>query len=171
MNESDFTQILQYISQDHNSDDLLQKLQSVKEQNKIFSDVYTIDADGNTLQFVELVQEGGGTLGISLVGFCFVLEYCGIRFLKLAGTSAGAINTLFMAALGKNKECCSTPELFQIVRNMNMFSFVDGHWIAKRAIRSLISKDGWLKSTIFAFVVLVLFLMIFYGQMVDLQHS
>ena len=61
MNESDFTQILQYISQDHNSDDLLQKLQSVKEQNKIFSDVYTIDADGNTLQFVELVQEGGGT--------------------------------------------------------------------------------------------------------------
>ena len=162
MNESDFKQILQYISQDHNSDDLLQKLQSVKEQNKIFSDVYTIDADGNTLQFVELVQEGGGTLGISLVGFCFVLEYCGIRFLKLAGTSAGAINTLFMAALGKNKECCSTPELFQIVRNMDMFSFVDGHWIAKRAIRSLISKDGWLKSTIFAFVVLVLFLMIFY---------
>ena len=61
MNESDFKQILQYISQDHNSDDLLQKLQSVKEQNKIFSDVYTIDADGNTLQFVELVQEGGGT--------------------------------------------------------------------------------------------------------------
>ena len=54
------------------------------------------------------------------VGFCFVLEYCGIRFLKLAGTSAGAINTLFMAALGKNKECCSTPELFQIVRNMDM---------------------------------------------------
>ena len=158
----EFSEIFQYLSADKSGPDLINKLENVKSKNKIFSDVYTIDQDGNKLQFVELVQEGGGTLGISLVGFSFVLEFVGIRFLRLAGTSAGAINTLFMAALGKNKECTSTPELFQIVRNMNMFSFVDGHWIAKRAVKSLISKDGWLKSTIFAFAVLVLFLMIFY---------
>ncbi|WP_234110340.1 MULTISPECIES: patatin-like phospholipase family protein [Chryseobacterium] len=162
MNIYDFSEILYYIGEDDEGKELISKLNGVKAQNKAFSDVYTQAEDDSRFQFAELVQEGGGTLGISLVGFCFVLEFLGIRFLRLAGTSAGAINTLFMAALGKNKEYPATPELFQIVKNMDMFSFVDGHWIAKRAVRSIISKDGWLQKTIIIFVVVVLFLMIFF---------
>jgi len=51
----------------------------------IFSDV--IDEEGH--QYVDLVQEGGGMLGIALVGYTYVLEQMGIRFVSLAGTSAG----------------------------------------------------------------------------------
>ncbi|KMQ71618.1 patatin-like phospholipase family protein [Chryseobacterium koreense] len=162
MNIYDFSEILYYIGEDDEGKELVSKLNALKAQNKTYSDVYTKDKDDSRFQFAELVQEGGGTLGISLVGFCFVLEFLGIRFLRLAGTSAGAINTLFMAALGKNKECPATPELFQIVKNMDMFSFVDGHRIARRAVKSIISKDGWLQTTVFIFVALVLFLMVLF---------
>lgn len=63
---------------------------------KKFSDI--IDLNNN--QYVDLVQEGGGVLGIALVGYVYVLEQMGIRFLSLAGTSAGSINTMLMAAAG-----------------------------------------------------------------------
>ena len=53
------------------------------------------DANGN--QYVDLVQEGGGVLGVALVGYTYILEKAGIRFMSLAGTSAGAINTMMMA--------------------------------------------------------------------------
>jgi NTE family protein len=46
----------------------------------IVSDV--LDAHGN--QFVDLVQKGGGVLGIALVGYTYILEQMGIRFLRLS---------------------------------------------------------------------------------------
>lgn len=64
--------------------------------NKIYSDV--IDEEGN--QYVDLVQEGGGVLGVALLGYTYVLEEMGIRFFSLAGTSAEAINTLLLASAG-----------------------------------------------------------------------
>ena len=54
-------------------------------------------------QYVDLVQEGGGVLGVALVGYTYVLEKMGIRFFSLAGTSAGSINAMLMACTG-NKE-------------------------------------------------------------------
>ena len=39
---------------------------------------------------MNLVQKGGGVLGVALVGYVYILEQAGIRFLKMAGTSAGA---------------------------------------------------------------------------------
>ena len=66
----------------------------------IVSDV--LDGDGN--QYVNLVQKGGGVLGVALVGYTYVLEKMGIRFLRLAGTSAGAINTALMTVIGKKKK-------------------------------------------------------------------
>jgi NTE family protein len=75
-----------------------------KLENKRFSDAISKNDDGKILQWVNFVQEGGGTLGISLVGYVFVLEYLGIRFLRLAGTSAGAINTLFLASMGEKDD-------------------------------------------------------------------
>ncbi|MEO5593452.1 MAG: patatin-like phospholipase family protein [Chitinophagaceae bacterium] len=49
-------------------------------------------------QCVDLVQEGGGVHGIALAGYTYVLEKMGITFSKMAGTSAGAINTMLLGA-------------------------------------------------------------------------
>jgi NTE family protein len=98
-----------------------------KLSNKRFSDVISKDEKGRILQWVNFVQEGGGTLGISLVGYAFVLEYVGIRFLRIAGTSAGAINTLFLAAMG-NKGQPKSAELYDMMMDEKRFdlrSFVD----------------------------------------------
>ncbi len=67
--------------------------------SKEFSDL--LDHEGN--QYIEFVQEGGGVWGSALVGYLYGLEIFGIRFLKVAGTSAGAINTMLIAAC-KTKE-------------------------------------------------------------------
>ncbi|MBW8362059.1 MAG: patatin-like phospholipase family protein [Kaistella sp.] len=159
MNDLQFEEIIRYISgkeikKDTNTDPILKRLRLLKQEDKIFSDVFT-EENGEKLQYIQLVQEGGGTLGISLVGFCFVMEYVGIRFTKLAGTSAGAINTLLMAALGKSKTEAVTPELFRIIRNMDLFSFVDGNPLAKRIIKSIISKDGWFKVALMGYALLL----------------
>ena len=45
------------------------------------------DRHGN--QYVDLVMEGGGVLGVALAGYSYVLESAGLRFLGLGGTSAG----------------------------------------------------------------------------------
>lgn len=105
---------------------LAQRLEKL--ENKRFSDTISKDESGKILQWVNFVQEGGGTLGISLVGYVFVLEYLGIRFLRLAGTSAGAINTLFLASMGE-KDDPKSAELFDMMmyddERFNMRSFVD----------------------------------------------
>ncbi len=49
----------------------------------LVSDV--LDCDGH--QYVNLVQKGGGLLGVALVGFTNILEQMNIRFIRLAGTS------------------------------------------------------------------------------------
>ena len=82
-----------------NNTDLLEIVKKAKNasKNKEFSDI--IDAQGN--QYVDLVMEGGGMLGIALVGYTYVLEQVGIRFLGIGGTSAGSINALLVAALAE----------------------------------------------------------------------
>ncbi|MGZ8540891.1 MAG: patatin-like phospholipase family protein, partial [Chitinophagaceae bacterium] len=70
-----------------------------KDKSLVVSDV--TDASGH--QYVDLVQEGGGVLGVALVGYTYVLEKMGIRFFSLAGTSAGSINAMLTASTG-NKE-------------------------------------------------------------------
>ena len=65
---------------------LLAGMKKDKVNEKQFSDL--TDSSGN--QYVELVQEGGGVLGVALIGYTYVLEQMGIRFFSLAGTSAGS---------------------------------------------------------------------------------
>ena len=89
---------------------------------KIYSDI--TDQDGN--QYVDLVQEGGGVLGIALTGYAWILERCGIRFFSLAGTSAGAINTLLMASLAPVGEPVS-GKIAGIFGKTDLSVFVDGH--------------------------------------------
>src|SRR5690606_859118 len=105
-------------------------------KGKRFSDVE--DANGN--QYVDLVQEGGGVLGIGLVGYTYVLENAGIRFFSLAGTSAGAINTMMLAALGQIHDAKS-EFILQILGKKNLFDLVDGESSIKRLIQKFIRKE------------------------------
>ncbi len=124
-------------------------------ENLIVSD--TLDATDN--QYVHLVQEGGGVLGVALVGYTYILEQCGIRFFRLAGTSAGAINTMMIAVIGKKEEAKSEKVLSYIC-NKNLFDFVDGHPFAKKMIGNLITSKGYfsrLGRRIKAFLKAILF--------------
>lgn len=106
-----------------------------------------IDDEGN--QYVNLVQQGGGVLGIALLGYTYVLERMGIRFLKLAGTSAGAINTMLLAVVRpKNTEILKTPIILSYLSKKDLFDFVDGTPIARWITRNIIVyKDYILRTT------------------------
>lgn len=103
-------------------------------EGKMFSDI--VDDDGH--QYVDLVMEGGGVLGIALVGFTYVLEQAGIRFMQIGGASAGAINALTLAALGRPADAKSEKILKELA-DVDMYSFVDGDGDAKDLI------EAWLK--------------------------
>jgi NTE family protein len=118
---------------------ILARVEALKKSGKNFSDI--TDAEGH--QYVDLVQEGGGMLGIALVGYTYVLEQANIRFFSLAGTSAGAINTLLMASLGKLPDSKSARTLDLLV-NKNMFDFVDGEPGIKKLLQGFIEgKPKW----------------------------
>ncbi|TXK74411.1 patatin-like phospholipase family protein [Mesonia sp. K4-1] len=118
---------------------LVSRARQIKESKKQFSDIY--DKEGN--QYVDLVQEGGGVLGIALVGYTYILEQAGVRFHSLAGTSAGAINTIFMAGLAEIGEPVSV-KILNILSDKNLFDFVDGPKGIKRLIQRKIDGKGGL---------------------------
>ena len=88
-------------------------------KNKQFSDL--IDANGN--QYVDLVLEGGGTLGFALLGYLFVLEELNIRFARTAGTSAGSIVALLLATTPINEK--KVGDLLKIIHDKSFNDFVD----------------------------------------------
>ncbi len=116
---------------------MITEARQIRESKKQFSDVY--DDEGN--QYVDLVQEGGGVLGIALIGYTYILEQAGIRFYSLAGTSAGAINTMFMAGLSNIGEPVSNKVL-DILGSKNLFDFVDGPNSVKRLIQKKIDAES-----------------------------
>lgn len=127
------------------------------DRKKIVSDV--LDEKEN--QYVNLVQEGGGVLGVALVGYTYVLEEMGIRFMRLAGTSAGAINTALMAVIG-SKESKKSKTILDHLSGKNLFDFVDGHPVAKKIIRNFITNKSfvrqskkWVKRLLFALAALM----------------
>ena len=116
--------------------EIIKRAEKLKNANHRFSDIE--DADGN--QYVDLVQEGGGVLGIALVGYTYVLENTGIRFCSLAGTSAGAINTMMMAGLGKIEEKKS-EKILKLISEQAFFDFVDGESVVKRMIDKIVKGE------------------------------
>src|SRR5258708_7976981 len=117
--------------------------------------------DSNENQYVNLVQKGGGVLGIALVGYTYILEKMGIRFLRLAGTSAGAINTALMTVTGK-KEDPKSVSILKAICDLNFFNLVDGHpaarWIIKKFITHqdfTVKVKKWL-----TWIVMIAFLLI-----------
>jgi len=92
------------------------------------------DDQGN--QYIDLVQEGGGVLGIALVGFTFVLEEMGVRFINLGGTSAGSINTALLGVVGKPDDAKSRIILGELI-NIDLRDFIDGGQDAKQLVKAL----------------------------------
>jgi NTE family protein len=116
---------------------IMKGLNQDKINEKQFSDV--LDSNGN--QYVELVQEGGGVLGVALIGYTYVLEQMGIRFLSLAGTSAGSINAMLLAGLGDASKPKS-DKVIEVLVNKNLYDFVDGNKDSKEFIKALVDKAG-----------------------------
>lgn len=81
-------------------------------------------------QYVDVVFGGGGILGIALVGYVYLLEQVGIRFLSISGTSAGAIVATILAALD-SKEKPKAELLLEELADVNFRSFVDGDFAVR----------------------------------------
>jgi NTE family protein len=121
--------------------------------------------DENGYQYANLVQKGGGVLGVALVGYTYILEQMGVRFIRMAGTSAGAINTALMTIIGAqringravgDKTKAKSETVLEEICNLNFFDLVDGHPVARWAIRNFITNDNfskiigkWLKRAVF----------------------
>lgn len=155
---------------------LKQQLQKSNGEMPAFSDMVKIETgtDGKvrTYQYVNYVQEGGGVLGIALLGYTYVLEKLGIRFYKLAGTSAGAINTLLTAAadpkrydsliIKKDNEPILKSEavLYELLRQ-DLFELVDGHPFARNMVKRFLKRKNYMERILGN---LMLFLKIFLGS-------
>lgn len=123
-----------------NDDELLSELEKIRSMQKQFSDI--VDSQG--LQYVDLVMEGGGMLGIALVGYTWALEEAGLRFLGIGGTSAGSINALLLAALGTPADKKS-PKLLDVMANCDFSGFVDGDDDSRDLISSWLNGAGNIK--------------------------
>jgi NTE family protein len=119
----------------HEIQSILSSLKSDGIDNKPFSDV--LDTEGN--QYIELVQEGGGVLGVALIGYTYVLEQMGLRFFSLAGTSAGSINALLLAGFG-DIASAKSDKLIAVLANKDLYDFVDGDKDARDFIEALVEK-------------------------------
>jgi NTE family protein len=102
-----------------------------------FSDI--VDDEGR--QYVDLVMEGGGVLGVALVGYTYVLEEMGLRFLSVGGTSAGSINAVLVAGLGTPEQRKSEKIVTELA-NLKLWSFVDGGEDVKDFISVLLRRPG-----------------------------
>lgn len=92
-----------------------------------------------TIQFRNIVFEGGGIKGIAYVGAMQVLRQRGLldNILRLGGTSAGAINALIYA-LGYD-----IREQHQILDSTDFRAFMDDSFGIIRDIRRLARDFGW----------------------------
>jgi NTE family protein len=107
---------------------------------------------GEELAFVDLVIEGGGVKGIAVTGAIFALEYLGLRFRKIAGTSAGAINAAFLAIAAENLAERRSERLANVVFNMDLLRFVDGGRGATAFVHAIMTKDKTLMSRLNKFI-------------------
>jgi len=100
--------------------------------------------DGQEYQFVDLVMEGGGTLGIALGGYIHALEQANIRFLGMGGSSVGAIVALLAYSCG-DRTLAKGEKLTEIVGEMNLGEMVDGSYSARKLSRLLGNKNARLR--------------------------
>lgn len=110
-------------------------LDELRSFDRVVSDL----TDGFGNQYVDLVMEGGGVLGIALVGYAYGLEQAGIRFRSIGGTSAGAITACLLAAAdAPNKP--RAEAVLGMLSDLDMFSFIDGGDDAEDLVKDFIIK-------------------------------
>jgi NTE family protein len=125
------------------------EIASLKEEcgGRFYSDLI----DEAKHQYVDLVMEGGGVLGVALVGYTYALEQIGIRFLSVGGTSAGAINAMLIASAGPPWDAKS-EKIVPLLANLNCRPFVDGGehiqrfvdlWIKEGVNLTLLTEIPW----------------------------
>lgn len=107
---------------------------------RAYSDI--LDAAGH--QYVDFVMEGGGMLGVGLVGYSWLLEEAGFRFLGLGGTSAGSINALLLAALD-TRENSKGQKLLELFAAQDFSEFVDGDDDCQDLVWALVDGAGPVK--------------------------
>lgn len=88
---------------------------------------------------VDLVQQGGTMLGIGLVGYTYIMEKARVRFRSMAGTSAGAINTLFIASLPD--KIYHEPSPFDSKRQATKSEFL-AHVVANKKFNVFLDRGG-----------------------------
>lgn len=120
--------------------DEISELKEKALDKKPYSD--TVDSDGN--QYVDLVLEGGGVLGVALLGYLYVLEQAGLRFLGLGGTSAGSITALITAAIDEPAKP-KALRIIDLLADMPMMDFVDGDQDAREFVEAMLKDAGWLR--------------------------
>jgi NTE family protein len=129
-------------------------------KDKIYSDF----RDKNNRQVIDLVQEGGGMLGIALMGYTYILEKAGLRISSYAGASAGAINATYLAAISDSiydeEDRFKSIETLKILANTDMASFMDGNKLIKFILRNSMDDYGMSKRF---YIILILFFGIFLG--------
>jgi predicted acylesterase/phospholipase RssA len=116
-------------------------------------------------QYVDLVQEGGGVHGIALAGYTYVLEKMNIGFMKMAGTSAGSINTLLLNAVNTKQEAerlkqagklktdvvyydTRSEKVLDYLAKKDLSELVDGHPLWRKLILNIFtpsSRSGSIK--------------------------
>jgi NTE family protein len=117
--------------------DLQQHIRSLPEGMLSVSNIR--DAAG--YQYVDLVMEGGGTLGVALLGYVYVLEQAGIRFLRLAGTSAGSIVAMLLAGNGSIDKSKS-EWLIEKVAGKDFYDFVDGDRTVRKFVDAMLDPEA-----------------------------
>jgi NTE family protein len=74
---------------------------------------------GVAAMFIDGVFSGGGIKGFALIGACEEIENKGLRFVRVAGTSAGSIVAALIAAGYTSKE------IYQLVDELNLSKLLD----------------------------------------------
>lgn len=85
-------------------------------------------------------MEGGGTLGVALLGYIYVLEQMNIRFLRVAGTSAGSIVAMLLAG-GGPIETAKSDWLIEKVANKDFYDFIDGDKEVRRFVDAMLDSE------------------------------
>lgn len=120
---------------------LLNELKNEGRDRQHYSD--TVDEHG--FQYVDLVLEGGGVLGVALVGYTWLLEKMGIRFGSLAGTSAGAINAILLAAhTSEDRNDLASEWVLKHIAITPFHQFLDGPKHAVKLVDKVLAGKGLL---------------------------
>ncbi len=117
--------------------EVLAVVREVQAREAHYSDI--IDDDGH--QYVDLVLEGGGMLGLALSGYAHVLEQAGLRFAGIGGTSAGSVTALLLAASGP-PVAARAETIIKLLTTTDTRAWVDGPADARALVSAFAEGAG-----------------------------